>query len=107
MMQSEIANSCYFGGDALQCLLDQMVSGLGGEQLFGLVLGATIFVAFYIASNGDLATPTVALILTGTVFVGMLPQNYQSIAYGVVVIGLAASVWTVLQQYVFSGSVIR
>jgi hypothetical protein len=107
MMQSQIADSCYFGGNALTCLLDQLVSGLGGEQLFGLLLGSVIFVAFYIGSGGDLATPTVALVLTGTVFIGMLPDSYQQIAYGVVVIGLAAAIWQVLKQYVFSGSVVR
>lgn len=101
-MQS-INDSCYFGGDALNCLLEQLVSAFGGEALFGVLAAAVIFTVFYIASEGDLATPTVALILTGTVFVGMLPGRYNTIAYSVVVIGLAAAVWQVAKQYVLSG----
>lgn len=100
-----LAESGPFGGNALQWLLDTLVSAFGGPALFGLLLGSVIFVAFYIASNGDLATPTVALILTGTVTISMIPANYERIAYGVVVIGLGAALWQVLKQYVLSGAV--
>lgn len=97
-------DSCYFGGSALTCLLDQLVASMGGIALFGFVLGAFIFGVFYVASDGDLATPTVALVLSGTVIIGMLPGQYQSIAYGVVLIGLGVAVWQVLQKYVLSGA---
>lgn len=100
-MQS-ISNSCYFGGDGLTCLLDQYVSALGGEALFGVIMGAVIFVAFYVASEGDMATPTVALVLTGTVIVPMVPGNYGDIGMGVVVIGLTAALWQAVQKYVLS-----
>lgn len=103
----QISNSCYLGGAALDCLLSQLVSAFGGAALFGLLLGAVIFTTFYIASGGDLATPTVALILTGTVVIAMLPGAYERIATGVVVIGLAAAIWQVLQQYVLSGVTAR
>ena len=105
LVLQSFADSGPFGGDALQWLLGTLVSAFGGPALFGLLLGAIIFVVFYVSADGDLATPTVALILTGTVTVSMIPANYQSIAYGVVVIGLAAALWQVLQQYVLSGAV--
>lgn len=100
-----IGDSCYFGGDGLACLLDQIVSAFGGEALFGLIAGSVIFVGFYIAGEGSLATPTVALVLTGTVTMSMLPASYSRIAYGIVLIGLAAALWQVMQKYVFSGAV--
>jgi hypothetical protein len=99
-----IGSSCYFGGDALTCVLDQLVGSLGGTSLFGFLLGAFIFGVFYIASEGDLPTSTVALVLSGTVIVGMLPRQYQEIAYGVVLIGLGVAVWQVLQRYVLAGA---
>jgi len=99
----DLGGSCYFGGDALACLLDQLVGALGGEGLFGFLLGSLIFGVFYVASDGDIATPTVALVLTGTVLVGMVPAQYQQIAYAVVLVGLGAAVWQVLQKYVLSG----
>lgn len=100
-----IGNSCYFGGDAVSCVLDQLVSAFGGQALFGLIAGGVIFTGFYIASEGSLATPTVALILTGTVTIPMLPASYSRIAYGIVLIGLTAAIWQVMQKYVFSGAI--
>lgn len=104
MFQS-ISNSCYFGGDALSCVLSQLTSAFGGPGLFGLLLSGIIYAAFWIAAEGDLATPTVALILVGTVTVPMLPPSYAELGYAMVVIGLAAALWQVLQNYVLSGAV--
>lgn len=98
-----IGNSCYFSGDVVSCQLDQLVTAFGGPGLFGLVLGATIFTTMFIASEGDLATPTVALILTGTVTVAMLPARYAELAGAVVLIGLAAGVFAVLRRYSIEG----
>jgi hypothetical protein len=57
---------------------------------------------FYVAAEGDIATPTVALILTGTVVVSMVPGSYGTIGAGVVAIGLSAALWQVVQKYVLS-----
>jgi len=97
-----IADSGPFEGDALGWLLDTLVSAFGGPALFGLLLGAFIFVVFYIGSDGDMPTATVALVLTGTVTVSMVPATYGRPAGGVVVIGLAAAVWQVIQRYVLT-----
>lgn len=103
LLQS-FGDSCYFGGSALTCLLDQLVAAFGGEAIFGLLAGAGIFLVFWVASEGDLAAPTVALVLTGSVSVAMVPAGYQDLAYGVVVVGLAAVLWAILKQYVFAGA---
>lgn len=92
-----------FDGNALGWVLETLVGAFGGPGLLGLFLGAIIFVGFYIAADGDLATPTVALILTGTVTVSMVPQQYQQLAIGVVVIGIAAALWQAAQRYVLEG----
>jgi len=92
-----------FNGDAVAWTIDTLVSAFGGQGLFGLFLGAIIFIAFYVAADGDLATPTVALILTGTVTVSMVPAQYQQLAVGVVVIGVAAALWQAAQAYVLEG----
>lgn len=100
-----VADSCYFGGDAMTCLLNQLTAAAGGPALFGLVLGSVLFGAFYIAAEGDLATPTVALVLSSTVLISMLPDSYGQIAYGVVVIGLAAALWQAVKKYVLQRAV--
>jgi len=97
-----IGDSCYFGGSALNCLSEQYISAFGGGGLLAVIMSSVIFITFHIASDGDTATPTVALILSGTALVGMLPAQYQQIAGYMVVIGLAAAMWQVLQAYVLS-----
>lgn len=92
-----------FDGNAVQWAIDLLVSAFGGQALLGLFLGAMIFVVFYVAADGDLAVPTTALILTGTVTVSMVPGQYQQIAVGVVVIGVAAALWRIAQAYVIEG----
>jgi membrane-bound ClpP family serine protease len=99
---SGIGDSCYFGDQPLVCLTDQYASAFGSEGLFGLLVGVCIFMAFYVAGDGDMATPTVALILTGSVLVPTLPGQYAQIGMYVVVIGLAAALWQVMQKYVLS-----
>jgi hypothetical protein len=101
IMQS-VTESCYFNGSGLSCLLGQLTSATGGEALFGVLSGAFLFGVFYAASDGRIDVPPVALILTGTVFVPMVPGNYGRLGGGIVLIGLAAGVWQVLQRYVLS-----
>jgi len=91
------------GGDALGWLLDTLTSAFGGPGLFGLFLGALLFVVLYVAADGNLTVPTVALVLTGTVTVSMVPGQYQQLAVSVVVIGVAAALWQAAQRYVLEG----
>lgn len=91
-----------FDGNALQWLLDLLVRSFGGQALFGLLLSAVIFIVLYVATNGDLATPTVALVLIGTVTVPMVPSNYSRIAYGIVLMGLGGALLSVFKSYVMS-----
>jgi hypothetical protein len=97
-----IGNSCYFGGNALVCLLDQLTAAAGGPGLLGVMTGGVLFLTLYIAGNGSMATPTVAVILVGSALVPMVPGQYQQMAIAIVVIGLAAALWQILQQWVLS-----
>lgn len=100
----QIEGSCWFGGDALACALDKMTAAFGGPGVFGLLVGAVLFAALYIASDGDLTAPTVALVLGGTVLIPMVPGGYQSIGSAIVLIGLASALWQVMQKYVLRGA---
>lgn len=93
-----IGESGPFDGDAITWLLDLLVRSFGGPALFGVLMSAVIFVVFYVASDGDVATPTVALILIGTVTVPMVPQNYGRIGAAIVLMGLAGAVYLVLKR---------
>lgn len=100
-----LSDTCYFDGSgAVNCASEQYISAFGGGELLAVVMAGVIFGVFYIAGDGDMATPTVALILSGTALVGMLPESYTQIAGYLVVIGLAAAAFQVLQKYVLSPS---
>lgn len=101
-----ISNSCYFGDQALKCLVDQYIGAFGGEGLLGLMAGSLLFIVFYIASDGNVAVPTVVVILTGGLTIPMLPAQYAAISSGLVVIGLASALWQVLQKYVLNPSTV-
>lgn len=97
-----VSDWCYFNNGPMGCLVSQYAGAFGGEALFGVLMGSVIFTAFYVASDGDMATPTVAVILCGTALIPMVPPRYGQIGMYVVTIGLAAAVWQVLQKYVLS-----
>jgi len=98
-----IADSCYFNGSAVACLLEQLTAAAGGPGLLGVLIGGVIFTALYIASSGQMATPTVAVILIGTALMPMVPPRFEEVAMAVVTIGLAAAIWQIIQTYVLSG----
>ncbi len=104
MQSVDIGSSCYFGGDALACLLDQLTASFGGPGMFGLIGGAVLYIVFLVLARGDPAVPTIALIVTGAITASMLPGHYSGLALGVVVIGVAGAFWQVLKQYVLAGA---
>jgi len=99
-----LADYCLFDGStgAVDCGAQQFVGAFGTPGLFAVVLAVLIFGVFYLLSGGNLAVPTVALILSGVALVEMLPSNYAQVAGYLVIIGLAAAMFQVVQKYVLS-----
>jgi len=100
MLLQSIGDSCYFGSDPMTCLVDQCIAGFGGEGGLGLLAGSLLFAVFYILADGEMAVPTVVLLLTGGVIVPMLPGQYARMSAAIVLVGLGAAVWKVLRTYV-------
>jgi len=100
MTSVDISGSCYLGSDALTCLIDQWVVAFGGPQLFGLLMASTIFITLYIASDGSISVPAVAILLIGGPLIPLLPAQYSSMATTIVFVGLAAAILAALQRYV-------
>jgi len=97
------ALKCYTGGgNALHCVFGQFATATGGSALFGLLIGGTVLTGFWIAGDGDLAVPTVFLILFGALLSSSLPAQYRSMALGLVVVGVMAALYAVLKRYVLS-----
>jgi len=90
-------------GDLLQCVLDDLTLAVGGEAVFGLLVGATTILSLYIAGNGDPATPTVATILLGAFAVPLVPPQFTGAAYAILVLGVAFGVFAAAGRWVLRG----
>ena len=88
------------GPDAWLEIVVDMYAFLPGEALLGIIVGAGLLITMYIHS-GDMALPTVVLILLSGVLFGVLPGNYQQTATAVMIIGIAAAVFEALRRYVW------
>ena len=62
-------------------------------------LGAAIF-AFYLAGEGDLAAPTVLLVLAGGFLWPVLPGAYAGFARSLLILGLASGFIAIGRRYV-------
>lgn len=101
----QTATSCYTtqGNNLLTCALDDIVAAFGGEAMFGLLVGGAITFALYLAGDGDVRTPAAVLILiSGTIF-GALPSRYATMGLTFGVLGLAAAIYTVLENEYMDG----
>lgn len=87
-----------------ECILPQLVAAVGGEQMFGLLLGLPLIAGLWLAGDGDLATPATATILVGGVMFPLLPASYLGIARTVAFVGLAAMALAVIEKYYLEGS---
>jgi hypothetical protein len=87
----------------LNCGLSQLTAAVGGEGLFGLLIGGVTIMSFYIASGGNLATASTLTVLIGGLLVAALPASYQAIAITIMFIGLVGAVLRGLETFVFSG----
>jgi hypothetical protein len=85
-------------GDWEGALFDGIVS-LIGEGTFGVLIGATMVVSFWIAGDRDLAAPAVLTTLLGAMLFPILPGNFRGIAAGVVFIGLSGAFFAIVRRY--------
>jgi hypothetical protein len=82
--------------------LSTLVGAMGGDQTFGLLFGGTTLLAFWLAGNGDLAVPTILLVLAGPLLWSLLPGQFVGFARGLLVIGIAAGFLEIGRRYVLN-----
>lgn len=100
----EVSLGDYFSGDLVRALLDDLVFAAGGEATFGVILGGTVIFAFYLAGDGDFATPAVLTVLLGVIMFPLLPSSYLNIARVVAFLGLVAAIMAGLEKYYLEGA---
>lgn len=98
--------SCYTGGnDMLTCALSDLSASVGGDGVFGVLVAGCMLLAFYIASDGGLATPGVLTALLGGIMMEPLPGQHEAIAMTIVLIGLTAALMSGANKYVMNPGV--
>lgn len=87
-----------------ECALPQLVAAVGGEQMFGVLIGLPLLAGLWLAGDGDLTTPATVTVLVGGVLFPLLPGTYLGIARTVAFLGLAAAVLAVIEKYYLEGA---
>lgn len=93
--------SDWIAGDWHRCLFEPVVS-VTGEPMFGLLLGATIYVTLYLAGGGRTSAPTVVTILASTLLFPILPGRFVGIAWAALLVGATAAVFQTMQKYLLN-----
>ena|SRR6056297_1620575 len=90
-------------GDMTQCVVDGVFGAAPAPGLMGLVLAGTLVTSLYIAGDGSIVVPAVVTILVGSVLVPVLPPQFQTLAYTVVVIGITAAAFAAYTRFTHQG----
>lgn len=96
--------SCYTDNPQgmLACALSDLAGAVGGQSMFALLGGGTILLAYYKASGGSLATPSVMLFLLGGLMIPSLPSQFQTMAQVLMFLGVVGAVLAGMKKYVDS-----
>jgi hypothetical protein len=97
--------NCITGSKAwLQCALNDLTAQVGGEAAFGLLIGGIVIMSLYLVDR-SMATASVILILAGGFLIPTLPAGYAGMAGTLVVLGVAAGLFSVGKRYVLNPGV--
>jgi len=85
------------------CLVDGVFSAGGSPSLVGLIISGTLLTSLYLAGNGTIIVPAVVTILFGGAMIPILPPQFQTFAYTVVVIGVTAAAFSLWMRFTSRG----
>lgn len=86
-----------------ECVIDGMFTAGPAPELMGLLLGGTLLTSLYIAGKGTVSVPAVVTILVGAVLVPLLPAQYVTLAYTVVVMGIVVALFAMWTRFTHQG----
>jgi len=90
-------------GDLTQCVLDGMFAAGPSPALLGLIMAGTLVTSLYVAGDGTVVVPAVITILLGSVLVPLLPPQYVTLAYSVVVVGITLAAFAAYTRFTHQG----
>jgi len=90
-------------GDLTRCVVDGMFGAGPSPALIGLIMAGTLVTSLYVAGDGSIVVPSIVTVLLGSVLVPLLPPQYVSMAYTVVVIGGTLAAFAAYQRFTTRG----
>ncbi len=93
--------------DWIEVTLEAVFSGGPEPAVIGLLIGGVFMASLYIAPGRDVVLPAIALILTGSALVPVLPMQFRTLAYSLVVVGGAVAGIYAARKYVIQGGLRR
>ena len=89
--------------DMTDCMVDGAFAAGPAPSLMGLLMGGTLITSLYIAGDGSIVVPSVVTILLGSMLVPILPPQYVSFAYTVVVLGVTVAAFSAWNRFTQPG----
>jgi len=103
---NETSLGCYgqgVEGDLTQCVTDSLFSAGPSPAVVGLLIASVLVVSLYLAGDGTVTVPAVTTILFGSALIPLLPAQYVTLAYTVVVVGVTVAAFAAYQRFVIRG----
>jgi len=99
---NETAVGCFAegsSGDLTGCVLEGVFNAGPSPEIMGFLLGSMLLTSLYLAGDGTVVVPAVAMILFGSILVPLLPGQFRGLAYMVVVIGITVAAFYGYQRF--------
>lgn len=90
-------------GNLAGCVLDGLFAAGPSPALMGLLLTGVLLTSLYIAGDGTVVVPAVVTILLGSILVPLLPPQYVTLAYTVVVVGITVGAFSAYSRFTSAG----
>ena len=90
-------------GDMTACVVDGIFGAGPAPSLMGLLLSGTLLTSLYLAGDGSIVVPAIITILLGSAMIPILPAQFVTLAYTVMVIGTAAAIFGVWTRFTTPG----
>jgi len=103
---NETSLGCYgqgVEGDLTQCVTEGLFGAGPSPAVVGLLLASVLLVSLYLAGDGTVVVPATTTILFGSALIPLLPPQYVTLAYTVVVVGLTVAAFAAYQRFAIRG----
>ena len=86
-----------------ECVTEGLFGAGPAPSLIGLILSGTLLTSLYLAGNGTVIVPAVITILLSSVMIPLLPAQFVSLGWTVLVVGTAAGFFSLWVRFTSRG----